>query len=156
MSWGITQEHIDGMIEQGAIDMTNVFTTIDNVTISPDVPQAFRDEKLQWVMNHAWLTAWAKFLGGRLPTIEEMKEIYQRIPWECVNAKCNNAWIEFIGYFYAGDRGFKYVGGWAFLMSSSEYSDGFFKGLYLGRDCREAGEYWDNREHGFSSLVVFG
>ncbi len=41
-------------------------------------------------------------------------------------------------------------------MSSSKNDDGNFKSLKANRDNREADENWNNPEHGFSSLVVFG
>ncbi len=157
---GITTEHLLGMKKAGLVG-DDVFISESSwniATIDQSVPQFFWLAKYgreTYVANYKWLKAWTEYLGGRLPTTEELKEIWSRIPWEDVNEKCGNAWIPFNGYFNADIRRFFDIGEWTYLMSSSENGDGFGS-LSLFRGERDAVEYWDIPRHGFSSLVVFG
>ena len=59
------------------------------------------------------------------------------------------------GYFNADNREFRNVGDWAYLMSSSAYQTGH-KSLNLDRGNRDVNDNWNNPQHGFSALVVFG
>ncbi len=94
-----------------------------------------------YVLNHEARLAHAAYLRGRLPTQEEQKSIWDKLPGANVLEKATGAGIPFAGYFSAGNRKFCYVGDWAYLMSSSKNDGGFFEGLKAYRDDREAVEY---------------
>ena len=109
-----------------------------------------------YVLNHEARLAHAAYLGGRLPTQEEQKSLWDKLPGANVLEKATGAGIPLPGCFLAGFREFRNVGDWACLMSSSLLDDGLFGSLLLSRDDREAVEAWNDPGHGFSSLVVFG
>ena len=109
-----------------------------------------------YVMNHEARLAYAAYLGGRVPTQEEQKSFWDKLPGTNVLEKATGAGIPLPGCFGAGGRGFGNVGEWAYLVSSSKGDGGVFEGLDLSRGKREADEDWYFPRHGCSFLVMFG
>lgn len=108
-----------------------------------------------YVLNHEARLAHAAYLGGRLPTQEEQKSFWDKLPGANILEKVTGASIPFLGCFDVVDREFYDVGRWEYLMSSFKYDGGFFKSLEVFRGIRGAVEGWYAPEYGFSFLVVF-
>lgn len=106
-----------------------------------------------YVMNHEARLAHAAYLGGRPNTQQEQIDIFEKIPGNNILDKATHAGIPFSGCFSAGNREFRSVGDWAFLMSSSAYRTGH-RSLNLDRGFRDVNDSWGNPQLGFSALVV--
>lgn len=95
----------------------------------------------------------AKRLGGRLPNIDELKEIYNSLKGNTNDEKLK--WIAlFISWRYANGAELCDLGCWAALGSGSLGGDGFVRTLNAHRDSSGTDDGWYSQGSAVSSVVV--